>query len=131
MTVVRDLSEFRARRSRASAPPERCPEFAVHGWLRDGEVEWVHTNFVGAPDNTTRMHALIDCAWLVGRDFDQPDRPQPAFWWVLDNEGRHTFLTSPDLFSGADWRRAADFARCWWRLTRKCARIAWRMARGK
>jgi len=126
---IHDLSQYRARRSRGAAPT-REPDFVASGWLRDGEVEWLYTDFAGGPDHTFQMSVLLDAAWIAGRDPKAVDGTEPIFWWLLDSAGHNTFLTSEAFFDEPRGARAAWFIRAWWQLTRECAAVVWRLASG-
>ncbi|WP_202842023.1 hypothetical protein [Luteimonas saliphila] len=130
MTEIHDLAQVRARRARAAGPPNRDPDFVATGWLRGGEIDWLHTSFPGSPPLHVRTLNLIDAAWLVGTD-PTATGERPAFWWLVDDHGHQVFLTNPGLFAVSSWARAWWFVRAWWRVTRKCASVAWRMSRGQ
>ena len=135
MSEVRDLGEYRARRASGERPPRRDPDFTMHAWLKDGEVDWTCSHF-GALDlldaHGHRVAALIDAAWQYGVAADDAPRDeQPAVWWLLDNGGGHALVYQRALYEGANWRHALWLVRQWWYLTRRLARIAWWMARGR
>jgi hypothetical protein len=125
VSEVRDLAEFRARRVR-HAPPDRAPDFVISGWMNGESIEWLSAEFEFPGHRMDRAALLIDAAWLLGRD-GRDEGAQPAFWWVLDTDGRSIFLKSPEL---RGWRSARWFVNRWWSMTRRCAAVAWRMARG-
>lgn len=130
MSDVRDLAEARARRAQKGGLPKRDPDFTVSAWIDGGRVEWIHGDFVRPGPIPDRAAALIDVAWLVQTD-ESNTAERPCFWWLLDTHGHSTFLTNVEVYRSPSWSRARWVARCWWTVTKRCARLAWLMARGK
>lgn len=132
---VRNLGEYRDRRTRGERPPRREPDFTIHAWLKGGEVDWTCSHFADAEVLTTHAHrvaALVDAAWQFGVAADPAPRDErPALWWQLSNGGDHAVVYQRALYEGANWRHALWLVRQWWHLTRRLACIAWWMARGR
>lgn len=134
MSDVRDLAEYRARRAADAGLPARDPDLTVHAWLKDGRIDWTSSYFGDVEvlaGHGDRVAALVDVAWCFGVDEESPRDDQPAMWWLLSKGGHSSLIYDRELYEGTNWRHAAWLLRCWWTQTRRIARIAWRMCRGR
>ena len=136
MSVVDLTMRLRAKRSAdlARQRPDRDPDFELHGWLKDGEVEWT---FLGCTEegaavldtHQRQVAACIDAAWSIAESTTENDGP--AIWVQLDQQGHTTILWPRDLVTGTNWRHSWWLVKQWWRLTRRWWRLAGRALRGR
>lgn len=136
MSVVDLTPKLREKRSAdlARQRPTRDPDFELHGWLKDGEVEWSYLGCTGealATLDTHRSHvaACIDAAWNIACSTQGNDGP--AIWFQLDQQGHTTILWTRDLVTDTAWRHAWWLLKQWWQLSLRWWQLAWRALRGR
>lgn len=131
MSDVVDIASRRADRDRC---PSREPDFTVSGWVGADGVEWAYSTFPLAMSAERRVDVLRDAAWMVASkpgSVDDPTAPRPLFWWHLSSDGSQHFDVSRSIDQGTSFVHAWWFVKQWWRLTKRCALVAWRMWRGR